>query len=239
MGLAVRHLETEVMDSASLDGAAHERALGALARLNWVSRVVPSLAGRIEAWDARALKRRAPVRVFDLACGGGDVALGLAAWARRRRLDLHVTGYDVSPRAVDYARERARRAGLAVTFREHDALAGALPEPADIGISTLFLHHLPRSEAAALLRRMGERAELVLVSDLDRTLAGFALAWAGSRLLTRSPVVHSDALASVRAAWTREELSALAEEAGLLGARIERVWPERHLLEWRRPGGGS
>jgi SAM-dependent methyltransferase len=237
MGLAVRHLEGEVMDSASLDGAAHERALRALARLNRVSRVVPSLAARIEVWHARALKRR--IRVFDLGCGGGDVALGLAAWARRRRLELDVTGYDVSPRAVDYARERARRAGLAVTFREHDALTGALPEPADIGISTLFLHHLPRDEAAALLRRMGERAELLLVSDLDRTLAGFALAWAGSRLLTRSPVVHSDALASVRAAFTRKELNALAEEAGLLGARIARVWPERHLLEWQRPGGDS
>ena len=53
------------------------------------------------------------------------------------------------------------------------------------------------------------------IADLDRSNAGLALAWIGSRVLTRSRVVHFDALASVRAAFTLDEARAMAHEAGL------------------------
>jgi hypothetical protein len=70
------------------------------------------------------------------------------------------------------------------------------------------------------------------VVDLDRTAAGLALAWAASRLLTRSPVVHLDATASVRAAWTPEEALAMARDAGIERPRVDRAWPQRWLLRW-------
>jgi hypothetical protein len=71
---------------------------------------------------------------------------------------------------------------------------------------------------------------MVIVSDLDRSRLGLLLAWLGTRLLTRSPVVHVDSLRSVRAAFTRDEAAALATRAGLTSWRLTMHWPCRWRL---------
>jgi hypothetical protein len=82
---------------------------------------------------------------------------------------------------------------------------------------------------------MADAAEhAVLLTDLERSRPGLLLAWAGSRVLTRSPVVHFDAVASVRGAFTLDEARAIADSAGLAGARFERTWPARWRMCWRR-----
>ena len=74
---------------------------------------------------------------------------------------------------------------------------------------------------------------LLLVNDLERSLVGLLLAVAGTRLLTRSPVVHYDGPWSVAAAFTVAEARRLARAAGLAGARVTRCWPWRWQLTWR------
>ena len=81
----------------------------------------------------------------------------------------------------------------------------------------------------------GGLAPLVLVNDLERGLAGLTLAHLGTRLLSRSDVVHTDGPLSVRAAFTVPEVRALAAAAGLTGAVVVRRWPCRFLLTWTRP----
>jgi hypothetical protein len=101
---------------------------------------------------------------------------------------------------------------------------------------TLFLHHLVQEDAEQLLRRMAKAARrCVLVDDLVRGRTGYFLAWAGARLLTSSRIVHVDGPLSVRSAFTLPEVRALAEKAGLHGARFRRHWPQRFLLSWRKP----
>ncbi len=100
---------------------------------------------------------------------------------------------------------------------------------------SLFLHHLNNQDAVIVLKRMAAAAHrLVLVSDLRRNSFGLFLAFAAGHLLSRSPVVHRDAVRSVRAAFTPHELHQMAAEAGLPGASIARRWPARMLLIWRR-----
>jgi hypothetical protein len=101
---------------------------------------------------------------------------------------------------------------------------------------SLFLHHLDEVQAVAFLAWLREAArELVLVNDLERGWAGLVLAHLGTRLLSTSGVVHTDGPRSVEAAFTPAEALALAEKAGLAGARVGRRWPFRYLLSWRRP----
>jgi hypothetical protein len=89
-----------------------------------------------------------------------------------------------------------------------------------------------------LLRRMADAAgHLLLISDLHRSRCNLALAYAATRLLTRSPVVHYDGPASVRAAYTADEMLDLARAAGLCGANVRRHWAARFLLHWERPHG--
>ncbi|MGH7135259.1 MAG: methyltransferase domain-containing protein [Pirellulales bacterium] len=230
-----RRREPEWMDQPGLDSALHDQALIGLRRVNRISRTASRL-WRPADHLAKELAG-APLRILDVASGGGDVAIGLATEAQRRNVPVEIEGCDISPRAVEHARAEARRAGLNhVRFFNLDALEDALPDKYDVVTCSLFLHHLDEADAVRLLGKMAEAAErLLLVDDLRRTRSGYALAWLGSQLLTRSPIVHVDGPRSVRAAFTLEEAARLADRAGLKGYRIEPHWPQRFLLNWSKP----
>ncbi len=231
--LSRRSRRPELMDEPDLDEARHVRALEGLGRINRVSRSTGILWPTIAA-EARR-RRGAGIRILDVATGGGDVPIGLALRARRAGLEVAVAGCDVSPSAVSFAGQSAGAAGIAVRFFRLDALNDPLPEDYDIVTCSLFLHHLSEEDAVKLLRRMADAArQTVLVNDLERSRVGYLLAWAGCRLLSRSPIVHHDGPVSVRSAFTAAEAGRLAEHAGLSGVRLSHHWPQRFLLEWSR-----
>ncbi|MGH8160560.1 MAG: methyltransferase domain-containing protein, partial [Gammaproteobacteria bacterium] len=228
-----RRLQGELMDDPALDETEHVGALRGLARINAVSRTAaalwPTVVRVAAAQPGRCLT------LLDVACGGGDVALALAARARRSKLALDVNGCDVSPIALRYAAGRAAEKALPVRFFRFDALADPIAAHYDIVVTTLFLHHLADEEIVALLTRLARHTDHLLVSDLLRGPLGYGLAWAGTRLLSTSPIVHVDGLRSVRAALSLSEVRRLIVEAGLADARITHSWPRRFLFYWTRP----
>jgi 2-polyprenyl-3-methyl-5-hydroxy-6-metoxy-1,4-benzoquinol methylase len=231
--LAARNLQPEVMDQPGLDARHHDPALRALERINWLS----GSAGIL--WPSiRTLARANPariVRVLDIATGAGDVPLRLWCKAQRAGLAVQVAGCDVSPTALAHARRQAECLRADVRFFELDVFGDSIPGEHDVLVSSLFLHHLNEEQAVELLRRMGQAARcLVMVNDLVRSPAGFALAWLGTRLLTRSWVAHIDGPRSVEGAFTAREALTLAHRAGLEGATVGHRWPQRYLLTWRR-----
>ena len=226
------------MDQSELDSGLHADALQGLARINAFTR-----SARCFLPDLRHLARQIAgrqLRVLDVACGGGDTVRALVRAGQREGLNVVVDGCDLSPEAVALARSRARAEGLQANFFQADALGDALPGGYQLIISSLFLHHLSDADAQLLLVRMASAAERqVLVHDLIRSRLDLLLTWAGTRLLTRSPVVHADGPLSVGAAFQVEEVGALAAAAGLAGACCHRFWPERYLLSWSRDGCGA
>jgi SAM-dependent methyltransferase len=231
MLLARRPPQAEIMDGPDLDPAVHDAALAGLARLNaWAGSARPF-------WPPLATLARsapAPLQVLDVASGAGDVAVALALRARRAGVPLRVAATDRSATALAHAARRAARHGVVLPVVQADALApGGLPLRVDAVICSLFLHHLDEERAVAFLRSAaGAARRLLLVADLRRTAAGLLLAATASRLATRSPVVHADASASVRNAYAAQEVAALAARAGLRGAVVRRVFPQRLLLAW-------
>ncbi|HEY2147946.1 MAG TPA: methyltransferase domain-containing protein [Pirellulales bacterium] len=176
-----------------------------------------------------------PIRVLDIATGGGDIPIALSRRAQRRGLPIQVAGCDVSPRAIEFARRRAERLGAQVEFFQRDVLAEPLPEGFDAIVCSLFLHHLADDDAIEILRRMAAASRhLVAANDLRRSTAGLLLAYAASKTLTGSDVVRVDAPLSVRAAFTIAEARAIAERAALGGATVKPRWPQRFLLCWWR-----
>ena len=227
--LSERRRHPELMDDPGLEPHRHRRALRALGRVNLVSRTAPRIWSEILGVGAG----EPPLRVLDVASGGGDVAILLERLARRRGVDLRVDGCDASSVAVQHAVDQAARAGSKARFFELDVLEATLPEGYDVVYSSLFLHHLDHREAVGLLRAMAEAAErLVLVQDLVRSRVGYLLAYVGVRLLSRSKVARTDGPLSVLSAFTLDEVWSLAEQAGLAGARLGPCWPQRFSLVW-------
>jgi len=223
------------MDQPDLDVRQHTRALTALGRANAISRTAAAVWPAIR--DAAHAAGARPLRVLDVACGGGHVVLEIARRAAAEGIPLDVTGCDVSPVALEYARSLAERSGVdRVRFMRADACRDPLPGGIDVMLCTLFLHHLTDDEAALLLGRMQNASQrLMVVSDLRRTRLGYLFAWVGCRLLSRSRVFHVDGTRSVAAALTTGEARAMAERSRLTGAQVSEVWPQRWLLVWRRP----
>lgn len=229
-----RQRRPEIMDQPDLDRQRHIQALRALARINFLSASAGILWPELAAL-AQRMAPRVP-RVLDVATGGGDVPIRLWRHARRAGLELRIEGCDISPVALEHARAAAARAAAPLRFFEHNALSGLPLEGYDAVFCSLFLHHLDEEQAVTFLRRMADSAsQLVLVNDLERSRIGLLLAHVVGRLLTTCDVVHVDGPRSVEGAFTRAEARALAERAGLAGARVRWRWAFRWLLSWRRP----
>ncbi|MBI3411173.1 MAG: methyltransferase domain-containing protein [Planctomycetes bacterium] len=221
------------MDQPRLDSAVHVHALRGLERINWLSGSDRILWPPIETLAREHPKRS--LRILDIAAGGGDVVVRMWRRSRRANLKIEFQGADVSPTALEHSCMNAQRAGAPIGFFTLDVLRDRLPEGYDVLMTSLFLHHLDDEQALSLMRRMGEAArQMVLINDLRRSRTGYVLAWAGSRLLTSSHVVHVDAPRSVAAAFALHEIRALADRAGLADARITRRWPCRFLLCWKK-----
>jgi len=233
--LRERRRQPEIMDQPGLDEHSHTSALKTLARINWwsgsASILWPPLKTLTESLPKRSL------RVLDVATGGGDLPIRLWCRSRRDQVDLQVDGCDVSDTALDYARRRAQATDAAVRFFKLDVIQDDLPTDYDAILCSLFLHHLDEHQAVEVLRRMSQAAKhMVLINDLCRSRRGLLLAYFATYILTpTSWVARSDGPRSVEGAFTPEEARALASQAGLDGAAIERRFPQRFLLTWRRP----
>ncbi|WP_153557181.1 methyltransferase domain-containing protein [Roseimaritima sediminicola] len=218
------------MDQPGIAPDVHHGALQGLSRINRFSGTVGAIWKPIAETQQRLGR---PLRVLDVACGGGDLAISLARRGSRRGVPLEVAGCDLSDVAIDYARQNAARQAVAANFFRADVLAQPLPAGYDVICSSLFLHHLETDDAANLLRGMHAAGpQLILISDLLRTRLGYVLAWTGCRVLTRNRLCRIDGPLSVRAAFRVAEVVDLVAQCGLSGARVEKRWPERFLLVW-------
>jgi len=233
--LQERRREPELMDDPSLDAAEHDAALRGLARLNVVSRSHAILWPCVRHAARAANLAGRPLRVLDVATGSGDLPLAMAHHACQAGLDIRWSIGDVSAHALEVARRRAAESGLTFTAHQFDATTDALPAT-DVSICSLFVHHLDPPQVVGLLRGMRCASSVAIgVADLDRSRWGFTLAWLASRTFSRSPIVHTDALLSVRAAFRPNEILPMAQEAGLGGATLRRAWPARWRLWWSAP----
>lgn len=228
-----RRVEPELMDDPQLDATLHVGGLRGLSRINFYSNsaAIPYQALRD---FARASNKRS-FSLLDVATGAADTPVRLVQRLKRTGIDVALSGCDISPRAVSLATDNAQRAGVSAQFFPLDILRTPLPAQYDVVMSSLFMHHLSDDESVTLLQHMAAAArELVLINDMRRCRSGLAAAHVFGRLLTRSPIVHVDAVRSAWAAYTVAEVQSLAERAGLRGATVVPRWPWRFLLLWRR-----
>ena len=103
------------------------------------------------AWITRTFDLRPGRRVVDLGCGPGLYANRLA------RTGAGVTGVDFSARSIEYAREQAERAGLAIDYRLGDYLELDIESGYDLATMIMCDYcALSPGQRGRLLRRVGE-----------------------------------------------------------------------------------
>src|SRR6187397_596807 len=93
--LAKRDRRPELMDQPSLDAAAHHKALNGLRTANKVGRVSQTIWRAILHAKSLRLNDK-PLRIIDVASGGGDVLIGITKLAARRGVNIDAHGWDIS-----------------------------------------------------------------------------------------------------------------------------------------------
>lgn len=231
MTLTRRSHQPEWMDTEDVtaaDFAACLRDLGAVNTVTLARR--PTLL-----WLDRAARGwHGPLRVLDVASGGGDMLRAIARWGVRRGVALELTGIDLNPHSTAAALA-ATPPGLRIRYETGDAFDIGADRRFDVIVSSLFTHHLSDAQLVAFLRWMEATAGRGwLVNDLQRSVLaalGFALL-AGAARWHR--FVRHDGPLSVRRSFARTEWKRLLQAAGVPGRVRARV-PFRLCVERLKP----
>jgi 2-polyprenyl-3-methyl-5-hydroxy-6-metoxy-1,4-benzoquinol methylase len=156
--------------------------------------------------------------VLDVGAASGDMGAAI-----RRAFPLaRVTSLDCKPNHLDVASDpKLVGDAFCLPFRERSF---------DLVFSSLFLHHFSNEEIVKLLASFGAVARrAVLAIDLERgPFAYYFMPWTRWFMRWRDITVHDGQL-SVQAAFKREELLALARQAGLSKARVRQHRPWARL----------
>jgi ubiquinone/menaquinone biosynthesis C-methylase UbiE len=171
--------------------------------------------------------------LLEIAAGTGFVPIQAGRDLTRDGLNLDVTLLDRAP--THLPRNGSTRKVAA------DALSIPFSSSAfDLVSCTLFLHHLAPEEVVNFARESLRVSRVaVLVNDLVRHPLHLALAYAGVPIY-RSRITRNDAPASVKQAYTLEEISGFFRSAG--AARVD---TQKHFLfrmgviAWKSVPGGA
>lgn len=199
-----------------------------LHRLNRLGRAAALLSKACD--HGRFSKTRPPKRILDVASGDGQELRFLFEHYDRQP---ECVGLDVNPVFIANAQ---RNKPPKVEFVEADFFDTTSVQNLgtfDLVVSSLFLHHLPRQRILEFLAKLKSATKgRIVISDLERSTFAWLCVGIASRFVTRSKIVHCDALLSVQAALTKAEFRKLLDEAGMESAHIYRAFPFRLMAIW-------
>ena len=206
----------ELLDTDS--GTAKEIE-GALRDLRSFNQRLGGVATTRDLIDTVARKTgRTEFSLLEVAAGTGFVPMQASRQLFRREVKLNITLLDRA--ATHLPKNGAARKLVA------DALTVPFSDSAfDLVSCSLFLHHLSPEEVVEFARESLQVSRIaVLVNDLVRHPLHLALAYAGVPIY-RSRITRNDAPASVKQAYTVEEMTEFFRRAG--AAKVE---AQRHFL---------
>ncbi|MFL6568293.1 MAG: methyltransferase domain-containing protein [Chthoniobacterales bacterium] len=198
------------MDRPNASPAELDAALRSLRSLNRYFGGNHVVAHFIQRWIRRSDRHR----VLDLATGSADIPRLVADHARRVGANVEIVAVDFQPATIEAARQLS--SGYPeITCVDADVLNFEDPARFDIVICSLALHHFSDEDAVRLLRRARELSRArVLISDLRRGWFGIVGVYLLTAFIYRDRMTREDGRASVRRAFTLDELCALARRAG-------------------------
>ncbi|HLW00139.1 MAG TPA: methyltransferase domain-containing protein [Ktedonobacterales bacterium] len=223
----------ELLDAACVDDQQVAASLRDLSRLG-------SLLGwtRLAVHDAAQVVRQQHLCAFsvlDVGTGAANIPIALARWARRHQHQAEITASDINEQMLAVA--RANCASFPEIHLAHqNALAlNYADQSFDLVLCQGVLHHFSAEEAQTLLGELARVARhAVIITDLQRNLPLYLGAWLLLHTLVRNPVTRQDGLASIRRAYTPEEVRNLAAQAGLSTATLRTALHFRQSLIWQR-----
>jgi 2-polyprenyl-3-methyl-5-hydroxy-6-metoxy-1,4-benzoquinol methylase len=166
--------------------------------------------------------------IADLGCGGGDMLIVMANWAKKQNLNAQFIGIDANDFMIDFAKKRTANYQnisylhqniFAEEFKQHQF---------DIVTMTLFCHHFDDESLIKILQQFRKQTRLgVVINDIHRHwFAYHSIAWI-TKLFLKSYLVKNDAKLSVWRAFRKKDLENIVQKAGFTNYSIRWKWAFR------------
>jgi ubiquinone/menaquinone biosynthesis C-methylase UbiE len=192
----------ELLDS---DSGTPQEISDSLADLRWLNRNFGGISTTTRLLHRVAsqigLKR---VSFLDVAGASGDVAAGSRAELQEMGIGMEVTVLDRSASHLNSDMASVVGDAFHLPFRNNAF---------DVVGSALFIHHLEPEQIVEFANEcLRVCAHACIINDLRRGYFHYLTAYAG-RLLYKSRITTHDSVASVRRAYTRDELREILESS--------------------------
>jgi 2-polyprenyl-3-methyl-5-hydroxy-6-metoxy-1,4-benzoquinol methylase len=169
------------------------------------------------------------LHIVEIGSGGGDNLMMIKKWAHSQGISLQLTGIDINPECVLYARTVPGNSGM--NFIHSDFREVQFKQQPDIIFSSLFCHHFNEQELTTMLRWMHDNSKRgFFINDLHRHPAAYYSIQLLTRLFSRSYLVKHDAPLSVRRGFVKQEWERLLQQADITGYKISWNWAFRWLV---------
>ena len=213
----------ELLDDDAGSPAEVSTSLSDLARINRWFGGVRVLTRLVEGVAARTGRRE--FTLLDVAGAQGEVPAEAAARLRERRIQLTTTVVDRAPSHLAAGKRSVVGSALQLPFRDASF---------DLVSSSLFVHHLEPAEVQQFVNEGLRVARLaVLINDIRRHPVHLGLVYAGLPLY-RSRLTRHDAPASIRRAYTPEEMRGLLGQTSAAGVDLRTYYLYRMgIIAWR------
>ncbi|MFN2491659.1 MAG: methyltransferase domain-containing protein [Pyrinomonadaceae bacterium] len=224
-----RSLELEHLDKGDYTPEEYEGCIVELQRVNrWLgdaSALRNSLLAEIDSLNLRTFS------VVDIGAGSGELLRVIAAWARKTRRRVQLTGVELNARSAKAIAEQSQHFPEITAIRA-DAFRLPFSEGQfDFAICSLFTHHFKDGDVVFLLREFSRVASRgIFVIDLHRQPVAYFFFTTIGRLFLHNRLIREDGALSILRSFIPEELERLAHRAELRDIKVTRHFPSRLVL---------
>lgn len=226
--MKIRSSEKERLDDLNLDGETLHQALQSL---GWINRWFGNHRSVIKAIHAVQKNEKKLLRIIDLGCGGGDLALAVAKSLRRHKIEFTLTGIDGNANTIAYAQHKCA-AYSEIIFLQADIMNKdfCIP-PCDILISSHFMYHFTSDALVDLLKsNVSDISTAFIFSELKRNQFAMWLFKYSHFMLPISRLAKADGLLAIQRSFAEKEWLAILQQAGIGTYRLQSVPLFRILL---------
>ena len=174
------------------------------------------------------IENRTTITIADLGCGGGDMLMVMADWAKKKGIDAQFIGIDANDFMIDFGTTRTADYPN-ISYLHQDIYSDEFKEKSfDIVTMTLFCHHFSDESLVQLLQQLKKQIRIgIVINDIHRHwFAYHSIAWI-TKLFLKSYLVKNDAKLSVWRAFVREDLEKIIQKAGFTKYSIRWKWAFR------------
>lgn len=209
--LRVRRRQPEWLDQFDADPVEIQNSLRYIRKVNRALGYTQVILKHLERFSAN-WKRGQTIRIVDIGTGSADIPVAILRWADQMGWILKVVGVDLHPTVVREA--GAVQEGRLAIVRGNAMNLPFADESFDYAITSMFIHHLDECDVVKTLSEMGRVASRgIIVSDLMRLHWSYLVI--SALTLFSTPMVKHDARVSVAQSFTKPEILAIREQAGV------------------------